>query len=222
MLLILAPVLAGAGYGEALPLLGNVSSRPMATEGGREAVEAEYQIKAAFIFNFMKFTEWPNEKEFKVESNVTVVEMPPMKIGIVGKNPFGKSFVPILEKTIRERPIEVIEFPSFYEFSKKYSSQKETGQAYSLEHLKELEACHVLYLCESEKPVLEVLMGLLRPTEGILTISDLPRFIEEGGIIGFKKVDNKIRFEVNLKESERRQLRISSQLLKLAVRVKKE
>ena len=98
MLLILAPVLAGAGYGEALPLLGNVSSRPMATEGGREAVEAEYQIKAAFIFNFMKFTEWPNEKEFKVESNVTVVEMPPMKIGIVGKNPFGKRFVPIWKK----------------------------------------------------------------------------------------------------------------------------
>lgn len=220
-MLILLPVLAPEGLASVAAALGS-KSRPTGMDGGREAIETEYRIKAAFIFNFMKFTEWPREKEPKADANAVAPEALSMKIGILGKNPFGKSFLPIQEKTIREHPIEVIEFPGFYEFSRRYGSLKEAARVYSLEYFKPLKSCHVLCLCESEKPVLAALMELLRQTEGILTIGDFPRFIDEGGMIGFRKEDNKIRFEINLKESERQSLRISSQLLKLAVRVKKE
>lgn len=217
--LVILCVLVFRGYGAVSA--GGMLVSTMIASSEKETAEAEYQIKAAFIYNFMKFTEWPAGKEPGTGPEKKAPGELPMRVGIIGKNPFGKSFIPIQEKTILEHPIEVIEFASFQEFSRSCSSVKEASEKYSQEHLAQLQSCHVLYLCDSEKPVLEVLLSLLGET-GILTISDLPEFIEAGGVIGFQKKDNKIRFEVNLTESERQGLRISSQLLKLAIRVKKE
>lgn len=186
----------------------------------QDAIETEYQIKAAFVYNFMKFTEWPKEKDPAADPS-QALQKTPMLIGIVGVNRFGKSFEPIQEKTIRDHPIQVIEFPSLQAYSKKFSGLEAAVESYSETHLEKMRSCHVLYFCESEKDVLPALLKRLENGR-VLTISDVPRFIEEGGVIGFKKEENKIRFEINLVQSERQSLRISSQLLKLAIRVKKE
>lgn len=196
-------------------LVASVDQGVRSMSSRSNAVEAEYQIKAAFVYNFMKFTEWPDEK------GAASSDESPMIIGILGDNPFGKSFVPIQEKTIREHPIQVVEFPSFLEFRRQYKSTNEAANKYSLTYKNKMHTCHVLFICDSEKSNIAVLLPMLQQGK-VLIVSDIPRFIDNGGIIGFIKQDNKIRFEINMDESEEQGLHISSQLLKLAVRVKKD
>ncbi|QTN43746.1 YfiR family protein [Marinobacter salsuginis] len=55
--------------------------------------------------------------------------------------------------------------------------------------------------------------------QGILTVSDLPEFVRKGGMVGYVKQGNVIRFEINLKAATDAGLTINSRLLELAVRV---
>ena len=55
----------------------------------------------------------------------------------------------------------------------------------------------------------------------ILTIGDSPRFMEEGGVIGFVQEGGKLRFEVNQAMAARKGLQLSAKLLELAKSVKR-
>ncbi|HZC80107.1 MAG TPA: YfiR family protein, partial [Nitrospiraceae bacterium] len=55
----------------------------------------------------------------------------------------------------------------------------------------------------------------------VLTVSEIPRFTQRGGMIQFVIEANKVRFEVNLTNSELVGLTLSSQLLKVAASVRK-
>ncbi len=50
----------------------------------------------------------------------------------------------------------------------------------------------------------------------ILTVGEMDRFGEQGGIINFFSEGNKVRFEINVGAAEKARLKISSQLLSLA------
>lgn len=81
-------------------------------------------------------------------------------------------------------------------------------------------SCRVLYVSMSEDSRLkEVLAGLDKA--GVLTVSDIPQFSQRGGMIQFVLVGNKIRFEVNLTSAQDAGLTLSSDLLKVAVAVRK-
>ena len=70
--------------------------------------EYEYQIKAAFIFNFAKFVEWPPQA-FANDTS-------PIVIGVLGKNVFGNILVQaIRNKSIHHRPFQYQEFHSVTE-----------------------------------------------------------------------------------------------------------
>jgi hypothetical protein len=60
----------------------------------------EYQVKAAFIYNFVKFTQWP-QTAFDGKDT-------PIRIAIVGPVEFGDAFIPFLQKPIRGRNIVVL------------------------------------------------------------------------------------------------------------------
>jgi hypothetical protein len=81
-----------------------------------------------------------------------------------------------------------------------------------------LAACHVIYIGDSERPYLAALLRSLtgRPA---LTVSDIPGFINAGGMIGLVRENNRLRFEVNAATAQAADLSISSQILKLATRV---
>jgi len=81
-------------------------------------------------------------------------------------------------------------------------------------------SCRVLYISSSEETRLrEVLAGLDKAA--VLTVSDIPQFSQRGGMIQFVQESNKIRFEVNLASAEDAGLTLSSELLKVAVLVRK-
>jgi len=147
----------------------------------------EYQVKAAFIYNFTRFIEWP-DGTFPERGGL-------IKICIVGEDPFKDSMSELENKKAKGMGFEVRRVRNF------------TGGD-------TLEPCNIIFIGKSET---QKLPAILRSLEGknILTISDIKRFAEVGGVIGFATKKNKIRLEVNLKAANHAKLDISSKLLKL-------
>ncbi|MBJ6727797.1 YfiR family protein [Geomesophilobacter sediminis] len=102
--------------------------RSCAAEGGSVR---EYQVKAAFIYNFMKFVEWPAGEGVGTPSTIT--------FGILGKDPFGEALDQIKGKTAKGRRVVVVHF----------------------RRVEEVRDCDVLFIAESEKSrVVHILKGV--------------------------------------------------------------
>ncbi len=66
--------------------------------------QREYLMKAAFLFNFAKFVEWPAEA-FEGEDSVLI-------LGVVGDDPFGAALQSLQGKTVKGRKLAVKRFES--------------------------------------------------------------------------------------------------------------
>jgi hypothetical protein len=161
----------------------------------------------------MKFVEWPPEK---MESQAT--ESNPenrMIIGVLGNNPFGDAFAPILNKEVHGRKIHLVQIPSYQQFTEKHGNERNAFTAYQAQYQSIIRSCNVLFICESEIDQLKELLGLTSGNH-ILTVSDLEGFAKKAGMVGFVKDNNKIRFEINLDAAQKENIKIRSQLLTLA------
>jgi YfiR/HmsC-like len=145
----------------------------------------EYAVKAAFLLNFARFTDWP--------ASAFDNDTAPLILCIVGKDPFGSALKGLDGKSAKGHPIQI--------------DRKANPET--------LRTCHVAFISDSERSTLN---RLLTATEksSVLTVSDIERFARRGGVIGLLLEGGRIRFEVNLKAADRAQLRLSSNLLKLA------
>ncbi|TMP97146.1 MAG: YfiR family protein [Verrucomicrobia bacterium] len=81
-------------------------------------------------------------------------------------------------------------------------------------------SCRILFISSSEESRLKEIVATLDKTS-VLTVSDIPQFTRRGGMIQFVVDGNKVRFEVNLTVAERAGLILSSQLLKVAISVRR-
>lgn len=88
-----------------------------------------------------------------------------------------------------------------------------------LKDIEQAQDCHLVYIDRSERNLLQRLFVFLRH-KPILTVSDINGFSDDGGMIEIFRDNNRFRFKVNLSELQSSQLKISSQVLKLAVEVK--
>lgn len=153
-----------------------------------EGQEKEYQLKAAFLFNFAKFVTWP-ESAFSGRNA-------PLVIGVVGPDPFGAALEKTLEgKSIGERRIEVRRF----------------------DDARDAKKSHILFIARSNAERLAETIGALEGAP-VLTVGEDEEFTLRGGIIRFLTLDNRIRFEANSESARKAGLGLSSQLLKLAVK----
>jgi hypothetical protein len=146
----------------------------------------EYQVKAAFLFNFAKFVEWPSEAFPGADA--------PLQICLLGQDPFGHEFEEVIaDKTINGHRMEVIH-PS---------------------GVPQAKSCHIIFVASSEKQFLrEILRGLRGAS--VLTVGETAGFAGMGGIINFILDDGRVRFEVNVKAAERAHLKVSARLLTVA------
>jgi YfiR/HmsC-like len=152
----------------------------------------EYKVKAAFIYNFAKFVEWPPQV-FKTPEG-------PIVVCVLGHNPFGSA----LEEVIRGKSIDGRAFA----FRQVADSE-------------EANTCQVLFVSSAEGKRFHAVCGNLNP-EGILTVGEEQGFATGGGVINFKLDGGRVRFEINVGAAERAQLHISSKLLGVAQIVKTE
>jgi hypothetical protein len=80
--------------------------------------------------------------------------------------------------------------------------------------------CQILFISSSEEARLKDILDVLDKMS-VLTVSDMPQFTRRGGMIQFVTEANRVRFEVNLTSAERTGLTLSSQLLKVAIGVRR-
>lgn len=150
-----------------------------------QATSKEYQVKAAFLFNFMQFVEWP-PTVFKNADD-------PFRIGVLGQDPFNAA----LEDTVQGETI------SNHKIIVEHAMQVD-----------DLKNCQLIFISKSEKKhVAEILSAL--DDKPVLTVSEIEGFAERGGGINFYLEGNKVRFEVNPDAARHDGLKVSSQLLSL-------
>jgi YfiR/HmsC-like len=78
--------------------------------------------------------------------------------------------------------------------------------------------CAIVFISGSEADRLKQDLNDLAGTP-VLTVSDLPHFVERGGMIEFRMQDKHVRFSVGLDAVTKAGLGLSSELLKVAVQV---
>lgn len=147
---------------------------------------SESEVKAIFLFHFTSFVEWP--------AHAFNSPTEPLVIGILGKNPFGKS----LEDAIRgehkgEHPIVI----------KYYANAAEIGK------------CHILFIVKTNPEELYKTLATLKG-KPVLTVGDSPYFTASGGTIKFFVENSKVRLQVNMDAVKQVELVISSKLLRVA------
>ena len=183
--------------------------------GDDSALSKEYRIKAAFIYNFIKFVKWPEEANEGSEK--TSKDDDTITIGIIGKDPFGDAFEPVKGNPVRGRKIVVKQFGEF----RRLVNDKSNDKAKSEANIEALRQCQLLFTCSSEKKDTDRIIEIVRG-HNVLTIGETDGFVEAGGIVNFILEEKKLIFEVNLVASKRAHLEISSKLLRVAKRVIKE
>jgi hypothetical protein len=159
----------------------------LAQASGQDAQKLEYKVKAAFIFNFTKFVEWPPDAFAGADA--------PLTIGILGENPFGTDLEEIIrDKTVDNRPLK----------------------AKQIRTLADCTNCNLLFLGTAERDRVKDVLEKLHGTS-VLTVSETDGFTEAGGMINFVREGNKFRFQINNKAAQRAKLKISSKMLGLAI-----
>jgi hypothetical protein len=157
----------------------------------QEPKPSEYQVKAAYLYNFSRFIEWP--------ARPSAESSEPFAICVLGKDPFGS----ILDTTV--------------------SGQGTGAQSPVAKRLTKPEdalGCQILFVGASEESHLKEILSVLGKAS-VLTVSDIPRFSERGGMIEFVLKGDRVRFEVNLTNAVNAGLAVSSDLLKVALAVRK-
>jgi len=150
----------------------------------------EYQVKAAFLYNFAKFVVWPAPRLGGANDSI--------EICILGSDPFGDLLdASVHGKRVEGRPFVVRRTPDV---------RKAFG-------------CHILFVSSSERKKVNAILAEVRSC-GILTIGEVEGFAAQGGVINFKLESGRVRFEINVDAAEQQGLRISSKLLSLAEVVK--
>ena len=161
-----------------------------AAGAGQGTVSTEYAVKAAFLYHFAQFVEWPDGAFHDAKS--------PYVYCTVGPDAFHG----VLESTLKDKTVGARGF-----------------EVRHLKQMQEAQGCHLVFLGEFEKRQVGAAMAAVKGSP-VLVVGESEQFVADGGMIGFLLEDNKVRFEVNLESTERAGLKVSAKLLALAKTVK--
>jgi hypothetical protein len=151
-----------------------------------QAAFDEYRVKAAFLFKFAKFVEWPAQA-YQDEPGHQV-------FCVFGTDPFG----PILDQTLAGKTVE-----------------GRLAVVRRVRELDELRRCHLVFLAAGEETVLPEILDHLGSLP-VLLVGDDPDFARQGGTISFVLRQGHVQFAINPRAAQQARLKIDSQLLDLA------
>jgi hypothetical protein len=152
----------------------------------QEPPTVEYQVKAAFLYNFAKFIEWPPEAFPNEKSPITFC--------VHGFDPFGTT----LDEAIRGKSVN----------NRQFLARRTTEYP-------ELKSCQLVFVSEKQDKHLGEILSSVKGVS-VLLVGESAEFAERGGTVQFFLENNKLRFAVNVDAAKRARLQISSKLLALA------
>ena len=148
---------------------------------------SEYEVKAAYLYNFIKFIQWP-ATAFETKDSEFV-------IGIYGYDPFKNTLKEVLaNNTVQNRKLVI-----------KYFKTPD-----------EIKNCHLLFISDVDEEELSIIIKKINKTPVLTVGNNIKNFCLLGGIINFTKQDAKHRFVINNNQAVNANLKISSKLLFLA------
>jgi hypothetical protein len=162
-----------------------IAALPFGRAVGQESFP-EYKVKAAFLFNFVKFVKWP-EKAFENAAQ-------PFSIVILGSDPFGES----LEQTFQGKLIE-----------------GRFCRIVRVRQVEEALGAHLLFIGRSEEVNLQTILDRTRDRP-ILTVSELTDFAKNWGMVELKVIDRQVCFDLNQERLKRLGMSASGQMVKIA------
>ncbi|MDQ6997881.1 MAG: YfiR family protein [Mariprofundus sp.] len=140
-------------------------------------------LKAVYVFNFIRFTEWPTSNVHRKGISINVLS----------------------EEDVYDRLKSIIAKPVAKDLGLSVQSCKQDRCIHN---------SSVLFIGESGRQHFKQLLKQLEG-EAVLTISDIPGFAEQGGMVEIKYHNKKLTFVVNLQAVKRAGFYISAQLLQL-------
>jgi hypothetical protein len=153
----------------------------------------------------------PKPKEYQVKATylynfgrfirwpVTAAQDSSFPICVLGQDPFGPTLdSTLVGENLDGKPVVV----------RRISRAQDVGD------------CRILFISSAEENHLKQILAALEKT-GVLTVSDMPDFSRQGGMIQFVLEGGKVRFEINLASAEAAKLIVSAELLKVAATVRK-
>ena len=150
---------------------------------------SDYQVKAAYLYNFAKFVEWPSD-QFGSQSAA-------FRFCVLDDDSFEAALNQIVkDKTVAGRSIQIVHV---------HSPEQSRN-------------CHILFVNSSHRNDWQQLIKTLHDTS-VLTVGEAKGFVEQGGMIDFILQDNHVHFEVNHRAAADAGLHISARLLSVAKRV---
>jgi hypothetical protein len=146
----------------------------------------EYAVKAAMLFNFTKFVEWPESAFDNPQASIV--------FGIIGDQRLGFDLQRMASgEKVQGRSI-VIRNMRFGD---------------------DLRGCHILLVGASERQhTAQILAGL--QAVHVLTVSEIDGFADAGGAVEIVMEGDQARFVVNLDVARQRNLRVSAKVLAMA------
>ncbi len=163
--------------------------------------EKEYKVKAAFVYNFMKFVDWEGM------SIAGFKDKPDLGLGVVGDDPFDGGLEALKSKTVGDKKIAVYYFT--------YDSLADESES------KQLSSCNVVFVSKSEQKHYAEIASKVADSS-VLTIGDEDSFANSCGVISFDIEKGKVCFDINLNNAKKSGIKIDVKLLKLARKVYKD
>jgi hypothetical protein len=145
-------------------------------------------IEAAMLGSFARYVTWP--------SQATPTENSPWHVCVLGGDPFGD----LLERALRGRT--------------------EQGHSFAIHRgrkLSDLPSCHIAFLAYDNPAQRRSTLASVKD-EPILTVSDAPDFLREGGIVQLRRTD-RIEIGLNLDQARAVSLKIQGRLLEVVPEV---
>lgn len=156
------------------------------------AQDLETEVRAVYLYNFARYFEWPARAFPTAET--------PIRICVQGSDAFAAALErAVAGERVNGRRIEAVRLPA---------SANRRG-------------CHLLYLSATGSGRIAASLDPLRG-QPLLTVGEDDRFLELGGMIRFRRIDNRVRFDINLGAVQQSGLSVSARLLGVAAEVKRE
>lgn len=148
--------------------------------------EEDQNVKAAFVFNFIRFTEWPAHRFPQRNIPLSLCVWSP-------EARLSESMRALAGRSVGERPVRVTEV----------ERQDELGQ------------CHALFIADPVPRAPAVAWLRRAESLDVLTMGDGDSFAASGGMIGLVSDGPRMRFDINDKAVKRSGLKLGAQLYQL-------
>ncbi|MGZ3903861.1 MAG: YfiR family protein [Bacteroidia bacterium] len=149
------------------------------------AQDVDYKAYTLFVYNFMKYVEWP-----EAQSKGDFV------VGVYGDSPIQKELQALAsQKKLKGRNIVI-----------KVVTKPEDATA-----------CQLLYVCSGKSSVIKQLKDQMKD-KPVLLVGEREGLAKKGAGMSFVTLeDDELKFDINKKEIETHQLKVSSSLLALGI-----